>query len=130
MFKGEDSVTFESQKTMDEVFSEVEETLRELGRVTISKKGSISVEPKSKYKTTFADTVIEGSLDKNKKNPNQFTLSLTYNVSPTIVCWIVAVIGTTAACVGFLVLLFPYKMKKDLGKDVLKLLASIEESAA
>jgi hypothetical protein len=130
MFKGEDSITFTSSKPFEQVSDQVEEAFRELGKVTISKKGGINIEPKSKYKTTFADSVIEGSLEQSKKTPTQFSLTLSYNVSPSVICWIVAVIGSITVCVGCLILLVPYKLKGELQKDVLKILSSVEDSVA
>lgn len=128
MFKGEDSITFDTAVPLEEITNEVEEALRGLGRVSITKKGMIDVEAKSKYKTTFAEADLEGSLEQSRKTPTQYTLTLSYNVRPTIICWIIAVLGTTSVCIGFLILLMPFKMKGDLQKDVLKILSSVEDT--
>lgn len=128
MFKGEDSIVFETKLPFEKVSGEVEEALRELGRVEVTKKGSITIEPKSKYKSLFADSAIEGLFQRNKKTPSQYTLIVSYDVSPTVTCWIVASVVTLVACIGFLLFLAPYKMKRQIGKDVLKALAGAEDA--
>lgn len=128
MFKGEDSVTFETKLPFEKVSEEVEEALRELGRIEIAKKGSISIEPKGKYKTMFAEAAMEGSLQQSKKNPSQYTLTIAYDANPTIACWVIAILAGFTICVGFLLFLIPYKLKGQLGKDVLKTLSVAEDA--
>ena len=128
MFKGEDSVTFETKLPIEKVMQEVEEALRELGRVEIAKKGGITIEPKGKYKTMFADAAIEGSLQQSKKNPSQYTLTIAYDANPTIACWIISILASLIICVGFLLFLIPYKLKGQLGKDVLRILRVAEDA--
>ena len=128
MFKGEDSVTFETKLPFEKVSEEVEDALRELGRVEIAKKGGITIEPKGKYKAMFAEAAMEGTLEQSKKNPSQYTLTIAYDANPTIACWIIAILTGATLCFGFLLFLIPYKMKGQLGKDVLKTLRVAEDA--
>lgn len=130
MFRGEDSVTFETKMPIDKILEEIEEALRELGRVEIAKKGGISIEPKGKFKKIFADALMEGTLRQSKKNPRQFTLTVAYDINPTIACWIIGIVTGLATCFGFLFFLFPYKMKAQVSNDVVKVLRTAEDAVA
>lgn len=127
MFKGEESITFTTTKPQEAIASTIEECLQRFGKVSVSKKGAIDIEPRSKYKTTFSEVVFEGSMEQSKKTPQQWSVTLSYSVKPTILCWIVAVIGTTAVCLGFLVLLVPYMAKGKIQQEVIKALHTLED---
>ncbi len=129
MFKGEDSTTLETSLSFEKVTSEVEEALAGLGRVNVSKKGDITIEASSKYKTTFADTVIDGALRASKKSPSSYTLTISYDVSPTLGCWCLAIFGgPLTGCLLFLILLIPMKKKGEVQRDVVKTLRVVEDA--
>lgn len=127
MFKGQETITFTTDKTLDAITDVVEDGLQGLGKVNVSKQGAIDVEPRSKYKTTFTEVNFEGSLEHSKKNPEQWSLTVSFDSKPTIACWIVAVLGTTMLCFGFLVLLIPFNAKKNVQRELTRALHRIQD---
>jgi hypothetical protein len=130
MFKGQESISFTTDKPVEVVVNLVEEHLQSFGKVSVSRQGSVDIDPRSKYSTTFAETVFEGSLERNKKNPQQYSLTISFNAKPTIACWVVAVLGTTAVCIGFLVLLVPFNMKKNVQQELGRSLNRLKDELA
>src|SRR5258706_13667183 len=92
MFKGESSVKFKSAKPIAEVFSTVEDTLLPLGKVQINNRGVISISPKDKYCSFLTDTTIEGEVKKGKM-PDEYTVTLNYDCSPSVANWIITIGG-------------------------------------
>jgi hypothetical protein len=126
MFKGEETIVVVSSDPIEKVYDKVEESLSELGRVTISKKGSVSLEPKAKYSNIFTDVTMEASVKKLKK-PDEYEVSVAYNCAPSAITWIVAIVGTFTICIGFLAILLPMTQKSTVERDVKRVLASLEE---
>lgn len=126
MFKGEEYVTFETAEPTEKLFEKVEGSLAELGKISITKKGTITIEPRSKLSNAFSQTSMEGQLAQ-KKGAKQHTLTVNYDVSPTIICWLVIVVGTLTLFLGWLAIFLPMSHKKAVGKEVQKALAQIED---
>ncbi len=126
MFKGEESITIVTSDPIERVYEKVEESLSELGRVTISKKGSVALEPKSKYSNIFTDVTMDASVRPLKKS-GEYEVTVAYNCAQSAINWIVAVVGTLVFCIGFLSLLLPMMQKGTVERDVRRVLASLEE---
>lgn len=127
MFKGQESIAFTTSTPQEAISSTIEESLQRFGKVSVSKKGAIEIEPRSKYKTALTDSNFEGTLEQSKKNPQQWVLTIAFSVKPTVVCWITAVIGMMAAGLGFLVLLVPFKAKGAVQQAVIKALHGVQD---
>jgi heme exporter protein D len=131
MFKGESSVKFKSAKPIAEVFSLVEDTLQPLGKVQINNRGVISVSPKDKYQSFLTDTTIEGDVRK-EKTPEEYTLTIKYDCSPSVMNWIITIGGFAClvwVVIGVACLALPVlslMTKNNLAKDAEKLLHDVE----
>jgi hypothetical protein len=89
MIKGETSVQFQTTESRLEVVRTVEKTLQRLGRVSTDSEGSVAVRPK--FASVFVDATIDGKLQQADE-PTQYSVWLYWDVSPTAMTWILAVL--------------------------------------
>ena len=125
MFKGEESVSLPAGVTDDQARAKIEDILGELGRVRIDKRGEISIEPKDKFGSFLTDVAMSGQL---RKRCGGLEVSVAYDCKPSVVNWIIAVVGTLTLCLGFLVLLVPMTAKGPVSKAVRGALGELEEA--
>ena len=124
MFKGEESITLSTTQPEAAVQKKVEEALSVLGRVKIDKRGGIEIAPKAKFTTTFTDVTMEGSL---RKRGDGYDLAIEYACKPTIVTWLIVVLGTLTLFFGWLAIFVPMSAKKKVGKAVEGALMDLED---
>lgn len=126
MFGNEEIVRFESNQSLADLHSAVEDYLGDLGDATISKTGTISLASSGKYNGSFVTTEIYGTL-KNDKN-NRYKLILTYKCYPTILAWIIVIFGVLFCfLIGGCIALIPaFSTKNQLERDVRLALSNID----
>src|SRR4051812_24322693 len=112
----EELVTITTKKSEEEVFKQIEDSLSQIGQVSVTKKGSINITPKSKYNGFAATTSMEGSV-RRKRDTDQYDVTVTYKVMPSVAAWVITVL--LVAIGGFLILLIPFvsvpaKVKADI----------------
>ena len=114
----EDVFTVNSNQSEEAVFKALEDSLTQLGQCTITKKGIITINPRSKYSNMMAQLdVIEGTI--RKKRDGQFDVTVNYKINATITCWVLAFVFGLSIGIGFLLLLIPYYTKPNqVKKDV------------
>ena len=125
MFRGEDVVELPAGVTEDQARAKVEDVLSELGRVRIDKRGGIEIEPRDKFGSFLTDVALSGQL---RKRGSGYEVSVAYNCKPSVVNWIIAVVGTLTLCLGFLILFVPLSAKGTVGKAVRRALDDLEEA--
>ena len=114
----EETVTLTSSQPDEVVLKTVEDSLTQLGQCTVTKKGSITINPKSKYNTFFVQTdTMEGTI--RKKRDSQFEVGLNYKCSPTTANWFFSIFFGLMLIFPVLLLLIPYlAMPKTVKKDI------------
>lgn len=121
------TLTIDSPKTLEEVAHTVEDTLTQIGQASITKKGVITVNPKSKYAGFLSKAdVIEGTV--RAKRAGQYDAVVTFSVSPTIMCWIVGIFGGLCLLLPVAVFAVPYyTAPKALGDDIRRALEKAQQ---
>ncbi len=88
----EESTKITSTLPFDIVLKQIEDSLSQVGQATITKKGAINLNPKSKY-SSFLSTAdaIEGSV--RLKRDGEYDVTIIYGTKATIMCWMIGIIG-------------------------------------
>jgi len=106
----EEIMTIATSKPEEEVYKEIEEALSPMGQVSVSRKGAINLNPKSKFGNFLSEVaLIEGHVRK-RKDGESYDVTLNYAVKATLWCWILAFLFLYLA--GPLLLLIPHKLVK------------------
>lgn len=127
----EDVFTVNSKQSEEAVFKALEDSLTQLGQCTITKKGIITINPRSKYSNMMAQLdVIEGTI--RKKRDGQFDITVNYKVNATVTCWVLAFVFGLSIGIGFLLLLIPFytspnQLKKDIATAVRRAEMDVED---
>jgi hypothetical protein len=113
----EESITLTSTRPEQEVMKTLEDALTVIGQCSITKKGGITINPKSSY-TSFLSKAepMEGTI--RQKRGDQYEVTLSYSTRPTGGCWLVFLTGfglivtLAAPVVPF------YTARKKLAEDI------------
>ena len=115
----EEGATITSAQPLDAVIKQVEDSLSQVGQTSITKKGVISLNPKSKY-SGFLSTAdaIEGAV--RQKRDGQYDVTLSYNTKATITCWVVGIIGGLSLLLPAAVFAVPFYLARNKLRDDLR----------
>lgn len=115
----EETLTFTTAQPFEAVIKQIEDSLSQVGQASVTKKGIINLNPKSKY-SGFLSTAdaIEGTV--RLKRDNQYDVSLTYSTKATISCWIVGIMGGLSLLLPAAVFAVPFHLAKNKLRDDLR----------
>lgn len=125
MFKGEEVVRLPVDLPETQVTEKVEEVLGELGRVRVDKRGGITIEPRDQFGSFLTEVTMEGQF---RKRSDGYEVSVSYVCKPTVVNWIIIVVGTLALCIGWVLIFVPMSAKAGVAKSVRPALAELEDA--
>jgi len=100
MFKGQETTRITSSAPEDQVYAKIEEGLKDLGSVKVSKSGTITIDPSPNLSSFHTATVASGLVT---KEGGDYVVKVDYDCSPTPASWIISAIGL---CTGILWLFF------------------------
>ena len=110
----EEMITITTAQPLEAVIKQVEDSLCQMGQASITKKGVINLNLKSKYTNflSIADA-IEGTI--RQKREGQFDVVLNFNTKPTVMCWVIGIIGGLSLFLPAAVFAVPfYTARKSL----------------
>lgn len=116
MFSGEESVRFKSNLPVEELEEVITDALDGLGRVEFTDRTGFRVRAK-RFETALANVTIDGELTKGRKGEN-WTLTLTYQVHPSALCWVIAILGFLFLFLGLLIIFAPISTKNEVQRAV------------
>jgi hypothetical protein len=116
MFNGDDSVRIRTKLSEEQIEEIVENALDRIGRVRFGKRGSFEVSGR-RFENSFATAEIYGRLAPGRKD-GEWRLSVRYEVKPSALCWVIAILGAVFSLLGVLILLAPQSTKNDVEKAV------------
>ena len=116
MFTGEEHVRIDSNLSTEEMEEAIEDSLGVLGEVEFSGRNSFQVRAR-RFDTTFANVSIDGQLSKARKG-GTWTLTVTYQVQPSTLCWVIAIFGILFFFLGLLIFLAPNSTKSTVQRAV------------
>ena len=116
----EESISINTSQSIEDVIKEVEDCLTRVGQITITKKGLVSLTPKAKYSGFFsAAQEIEGTI--RKGHDDEYGVTLTYRVKPTMKCWVVGLGGVLIYGATLWLFLIPYKWSANVLRNDIRL---------
>jgi len=128
MFKGEQSTSIASSLPEDQFYERVENELSKLGRVKVSSKGSFTIEPKDSIKTLgfMTDATMDGSI--KKKSNGEYSIIVNYDLSPSVLNWIITVVLFCTTLFGAIVVLAPLIEKGKFDSAIKDAFRDLEEA--
>jgi hypothetical protein len=127
MFNGEEIVRFQSDLPYASVESLVGRALERLGAVTFLERGEFDVSA-LRFKSFAADVRIEGELSREKLE-NEYRVRLLYQVNPSSLCWLIAIVGFFFFFMGPLIFFVPYLAKTSVQRSVEQALQQIKHES-
>jgi hypothetical protein len=114
-------------KPIEVVYKQIEDSLTQIGQVSITKKGLLSLHPKSKYSGFLTEaSLIEGSV--RQKGDDAHDVSINYGTKATISCWLIAIIGGLCLLIPAAILLVPfYAVKNQIRNDVTRAMLQAQQ---
>ena len=124
MFSSEEILRLRSSKNKEEVLAKIKDNLEDLGEVSISKNGLISIIPSGKYLGLLNDTVIDGTI---KDTSGEYKLVISFKCSPTITAWIIVGLGVLFCLIigGFVAFIPAYSAKNKIERDIKRLMGNL-----
>lgn len=119
MFTGNQTTSFTTSKTYEEVLKVTEEQLEDIGSTIVSPTGGISIQS-SRYNGTGFSSTIYGRL--NERN-GRYTISIDYEIKLVTLGWIIVICFFP---IGLTLLILPNNTKGDLEKKLDRSLAEIK----
>jgi hypothetical protein len=127
MFAGQESVRIRTEKSRDEIEELLAESLGDVGKVKFGKRDGFRLVGQ-KFKDTFAETEVDGTLEEGRKE-NEWIVRIDLKITPTPLCWIIAIAGFFVVLVAPLIFLIPYMAKGELEKKIRSGLDDAKEAA-
>lgn len=124
MFNGEESVRIADRGGDEKTFEFVEENLSSIGRVRISDRGRMRIEPRGTFENALTQTTMYG--DVRRKKNGEYEVIVSYNCTFTTLGWVLFVLGILIFLVGTLVILAPITQKTEVGRRVSRTLQDLE----
>jgi hypothetical protein len=118
MFSGEESVRIRSNLPREELEDAVADSLDRLGDVKFTRGNEFRVRTK-RFDSSMSVVTIDGELRKGRKE-GEWTLTLFYNVKPTPLCWVIAILGFIFLVIGVLILLIPYNTQNEVKRKLVR----------
>jgi hypothetical protein len=115
MFGGSETTRVTSSAPEDQVYAKIEEGLRDLGSVKVSKAGTITIDPSPSLSSFHTATVASGQVT---KEGNDYVVSIKYDCSPTPVNWIISVVLFCLTGIGVLFFLISIVQKGTVSSAV------------
>jgi hypothetical protein len=115
MFKGTETTRVTSSAPEDQVYAKIEEGLRDLGSVKVSKSGTITIDPAPGLSSFHSSTVASGLVT---KEGNDYVVKIDYDCSPTPVNWIISVVLFCLTGIGVLFFLITLLQKGTVATAV------------
>jgi len=116
MFSGEDSIRIRSDLPREKLEDAVADALERLGDVKFSGRNNFRIRA-DRFNSSLANVTIEGDLTKGRKE-GEWVLTVSYEVKPNALCWVVAILGFFCLLIGPLIFLSPNGTKNKIGREV------------
>ena len=127
MFNGEEYVRVRSRLPVGDITDVIEDSIGRVGPVEFLDGGHFKVGTR-RFRSALSEVSIRGELVESRR-AGRYALYVRYSVSPSVLCWIVAVIGFFAILIGPLVLLLPLKARNDVQRAVANALREVRHEA-
>jgi hypothetical protein len=89
MFTGTESTRISSSEPEDQVYAQIEEGLRNLGSVRVTKTGAITIDPGPNLSNALTATTATGLVTKEGED---YVVKIDYDLSPTTLTWVLTVV--------------------------------------
>jgi hypothetical protein len=109
MFGGSETTRVTSSAPEDQVYSQIESGLKDLGSVKVSKAGTITIDPAPNLSSFHSATTVNGQV--TKQAGGEYEVKINYDVSPTPVNWIISVVLFCLTGIGVLFFLISLLQK-------------------
>jgi hypothetical protein len=108
----EEAITITSAQSIEAVNKQVEDSLSQVGQTSITKKGVINLNPKSKY-SSFLSTAeaVEGTI--RQKRDGEYDVTVGFNTKATVSCWIIGIIGGMCLLLPAAVFAVPFYISRN-----------------
>lgn len=116
MFGGEESVRIKSNRPPKDFEDAIDSAFGRIGAVDFVGRGRFEVSPK-KFRNIATDVVIDGEITKGRRE-GEWTIRISYNVQPSAMCWVIAVVGFILCLVGPVVLIMPFLAKSEVQRAI------------
>ncbi len=116
MFSGEESMRIRSALPREEMENVVADALDRLGAVKFTGRSRFRVRA-GRFDSALANVTIDGELTKGRKD-GEWNLTLFYQVKPSALCWVIAIVGFIFLLLGPLIFLAPNSTKNDVQRAV------------
>jgi|GEM_PF-2231884 len=120
MFSGEESIRIKSARSGEDLEPIIERAMDHLGRVYFERRGEFEIDTRQ-FQNALATTEITGWLSKGRKE-GEWRLTVTYQVNPSALCWVIVVLGALFFLAGVLILLAPHSTKGEVQRAVVRAL--------
>lgn len=127
MFKGEESVRVRTSLPLSKMEEIVDDAVRRLGKVQFFGKSEFEVSG-SRYSNFASEVFIDGQIRSGRKS-NEWIVQFDYEVKPTTLCWVIAVVGFFMVFFGPAIFLMPFLAKGEVEKAVRLVIRDIEDDA-
>ena len=109
MFKVESQVSFDSNKSEEEILKTIERELEDMGTVEVSRAGGIKISS-TKFNSLLHRTDIEG---RHKERDGRYIVELSADAKLNGLGWLLVVLGFLIALMGLLILIIPWMGTKN-----------------
>jgi hypothetical protein len=116
MFKGTETTRVTSSAPEDQVYAKIEEGLKDLGSVRVSKSGAITIDANKSLSNIVTDVSLSGHVTKGAGG--DYAVTIDYNCAPSMVNWIISVLLFLGTCAGGLFFLVSLLQKGSTASAV------------
>ncbi len=116
MFSGEESVRIRSDLPREKLEDAIADAMDRLGDVKFSGRSGFRVRT-GRFDSAMANVSIEGEFTKGRKD-GEWNLTLIYQVKPSALCWVIAIVGFIFLLIGPLIFLAPNGTKNQVRQAV------------
>jgi hypothetical protein len=89
MFKGTETTRVTSSAPEDQVYAKIEEGLKDLGTVKVSKSGAITIDANKNLSNVVTDVALSGQVQ--KEAGGEYAVTVNYDCSPSMINWLITV---------------------------------------
>jgi hypothetical protein len=127
MFKGTETTRITSSGPEDQVYHKIEEGLRDLGSVKVSKSGAITIDANKSLSNIVTDVVLSGKV--TKEAGGEYAVTIDYDCSPSMINWVISVVLFLATCAGGLFFLVSILQKGTVSSAVQNAFNTVKSKA-
>lgn len=126
-YNNEDSVRFGSSASRADLERMIEDVVGRLGHVMFVGRGEFEVVG-NRFRSFATDVRMAGQLYRGRRE-DEWTLSISFSVQPSAVCWVIAILGFLFILIGPLILIIPFTAKGNIQNAVSRTLREVRHEA-